>query len=78
MAHARRSWLFADAVRFAEVTSRPPTRDNAAWLLPAALETLHYSPEPRVIERRSAQVRLGHRRIAEVGVAEVGVLKIGF
>ena len=49
MAHARRSWLFADAVRFAEVTTRPPTRDNAAWLLPAALQTLHYSPEPRVI-----------------------------
>ncbi len=51
MGLARRSWLFADAVRFAEVTSRPPTRDNAAWLLPAALETLHYSPEPRVITR---------------------------
>ena len=49
MAHARRSWLFADAVRFAEVTTRPPTRDNAAWLLPAALQTLHYSPEPRDI-----------------------------
>ena len=48
---ARRSWLFADAVRFAEVTSRPATRENAGWMLPAAERTLHFSPEPRVITR---------------------------
>ena len=48
MGHARKSWLFADAVRFAEVTTRPAVRDNAAWMLPAALRTLHFSPEPRV------------------------------
>ncbi|MDO5625429.1 MAG: Wzy polymerase domain-containing protein [Pseudomonadota bacterium] len=49
MGHARRSWLYADVVRFAEVTSRPATRANAAWMLPAALQALHFSPEPRVI-----------------------------
>ncbi len=49
MGEARKSWLYADAVRFAEVTTRPATRANAAWLLPEALRTLHYSPEPRVI-----------------------------
>ena len=48
MGHARRSWLYADVVRFAEVTTRPAVRDNAAWMLPAALRTLHFSPEPRV------------------------------
>ena len=48
MAQARRSRLYADVVRFAEVTTRPATRDNAAWMLPAALKALHFSPEPRV------------------------------
>ncbi|RRD56290.1 polymerase [Comamonadaceae bacterium OH2545_COT-014] len=48
MAHARQSRLFAGVVRFAEVTTYPATRENASWLLPAALKTLHFSPEPRV------------------------------
>ncbi len=51
MAHAQRSWLYADVVRFAEVTTRPAVRDNAAWMLPAALRALHFSPEPRVITK---------------------------
>lgn len=51
MGHARKSWLYADVVRFAEVTTRPAVRDNAAWMLPAALQTLHFSPEPRVIQK---------------------------
>ena len=38
-------------MRFAEVTTRPATRENAAWMLEAASRLLHYSPEPRVIER---------------------------
>ena len=49
MGHARKSWLYADVVRFADLTSRPATRDNAAWMLPTALQALHFSPEPRVI-----------------------------
>ena len=48
---ARRSWLFADVVLFAEVTSQPATRANAAWMLSAALRTLHFSPEARVAIR---------------------------
>ena len=51
MGHARKSWLYADVVRFAEVTTRPAVRENAAWMLPAALQTLHFSPEPRVIRK---------------------------
>ncbi|MEZ5606609.1 MAG: Wzy polymerase domain-containing protein [Burkholderiaceae bacterium] len=51
MAAAQRSWLFAGGVRFAEVTTRPVTRADAAWMLAAASRCLHYSPEPRVIIR---------------------------
>ena len=51
MAHARRSWLYAGAVRFADVTTRPAVPANAARLLPEALQALHFSPEPRVITR---------------------------
>jgi hypothetical protein len=51
MAQARHSWLFADVVRFAEVTTLPATRQNAAALLPEAQAALHFSPEPRVIEK---------------------------
>ncbi|MDR2156125.1 MAG: Wzy polymerase domain-containing protein [Burkholderiaceae bacterium] len=49
MAQARKSRLYAGAVRFAEVSSQPVTRDNADWTLQAALQALHFSPEPRVI-----------------------------
>jgi O-antigen ligase len=51
LTQAQNSWLFAGAVRFAELTTQPPTRANAQWMLPAALQSLHYSPEPSVIER---------------------------
>lgn len=47
----RRSWLFANQARFAEVTLVDVTRANAQWVYTAAQEALHYSPEPRVIER---------------------------
>jgi O-antigen ligase len=49
--HARKSRLYAGVARFAEVTSQSVTRDNADWMLPEALRTLHYSAEPRVIIR---------------------------
>ena len=65
MGHAKRSWLFAGAVRFAEVTTRPATRDNAEWMLPEALKALHFSPETRVITKviESATL-LGQDRLA--------------
>jgi hypothetical protein len=44
------SWLFRDTVRFAYVTLTEPTTDNAEALYAAALQSLHYSPEPRVID----------------------------
>ena len=51
MGQARRSWLFAGQARFAELTLTTVAPANAAWMHPLALEMLHYSPEPRVIER---------------------------
>jgi O-antigen ligase len=47
----RGSWLFRDQVRFAELTLTPLTRDNAQWTFDAARALLHFSPEPRVIEK---------------------------
>ena len=47
----RVSWLFADQVRFAELTIAPVTRANAASMYAMAKASLHYSPEPAVAER---------------------------
>jgi O-antigen ligase len=47
----RSSWLFAGQARFADVTLATVSRDNAAWMYDSAQRMLHYSPEPRVIER---------------------------
>ena len=47
----RRSWLFRNPALFAELTITPLTRDNAAWTFASAQALLHYSPEPRVIEK---------------------------
>ena len=51
LAVVRRSWLFSGQARFADLTLDAPSRANAARLYPLALDVLHYSPEPRVIER---------------------------
>ena len=45
------SWLFRDQVRFAELHLTPLTRENASWIFARASAMLHYSPEPRVIEK---------------------------
>lgn len=47
----RDSWLFRDQARFAELTTTPLHRDNAQWTFDTATALLHYSPEPRVIEK---------------------------
>ena len=47
----RSSWLFADQVQFAELMITPLTQANAAWTFNTAKALLHYSPEPRVVER---------------------------
>jgi hypothetical protein len=47
----RKSWLFRDQASFAELTITPLTRENAQWTFDTAAAMLHYSPEPRVIEK---------------------------
>lgn len=49
--HAQRSWLFASHARFADLTLAAPSRANAERVHTLALDVLHYSPEPPVIER---------------------------
>jgi hypothetical protein len=58
LAKVSNSWLFRDMVRFARVTTTSPTPDNAASLYADALQTLHYSPEPRVIGALLESARL--------------------
>ena len=47
----RDSWLFRDQVRFAELSLTPLTAENAEWTFRTANALLHYSPEPKVIEK---------------------------
>ena len=51
LAKIRKSWLFADQVRFAELILTPLTPANPAWTFSTATALLHFSPEPRVIEK---------------------------
>lgn len=65
LAAAQQSWLFANQARFAELTLTPLTRANAAWMEATAEAMLHYSPEPRVIERLIESATLnGHEQKA--------------
>ena len=51
LAKIRTSWLFRNQAAFAELTITPLTRANAQWTFETATALLHYSPEPRVIEK---------------------------
>jgi O-antigen ligase len=66
----RNSWLFHSQALFAELTITPLTRENAAWTYDNALALLHYSPEPRVIEKLiESAVMLGLDREAMAHIA---------
>ncbi|MEO8014774.1 MAG: Wzy polymerase domain-containing protein [Polaromonas sp.] len=51
LAKVQGSWMFREQARFAYLSITPLTPDNAAALHAMAIELLHYSPEPRVIEK---------------------------
>ena len=51
LAKIQPSWLFQPQVQFAEIAITPLTQANAEHQLKLALDLLHFSPEPRVIER---------------------------
>ena len=48
---ARQSWLFRNQVQFAELTTTPLDRRTAQYTFDTASALLHYSPEPRIIEK---------------------------
>jgi hypothetical protein len=72
----KRSRLFRAHVDFAELTITPLTRANAQWTYTMSQAMLHYSPEPRVIEKliESASL-LGHR---DVALAQAARFKAAF
>ncbi|MDB5884134.1 MAG: O-antigen polymerase [Polaromonas sp.] len=51
LAKVRDTWLFQAQARFAELSITPLTPGNAAALHDMATQLLHYSPEPRVVEK---------------------------
>ena len=51
LAKIQGSWLFANQAHFAELLLTPLTHDNARWTFNMATALLHYSPEPRIIEK---------------------------
>lgn len=67
---AKRSKLFTSHAKFAELTLAPVTRGNAREVAAMARDMLHYSPEPRVIERLiEADTLLGNDRGAVLMLA---------
>ncbi len=52
------SWIYRDQVRFAALTLAPLTPQNAQQVNLLAREMLHFSPEPRVIEKVIESARL--------------------
>ena len=51
LAKVQDNWIFRAQARFAYLNITPLTPSNAAALHAMAVELLHYSPEPRVIEK---------------------------
>lgn len=70
LAEARRSRLFAAQAKFADLTLSTVSRGNAASVAALAREMLHFSPEPRVVERLiEADTMLGNEREAVLMLA---------
>ncbi len=55
------SWLYRRQVRFAALTTSTVDAGNAAQINQTARQLLHFSPEPRVIEKLLASARVLHR-----------------
>ena len=51
MEKVRSTWLFQDQVLFAELTTSVLTRSNALRINAISKQLLHFSPEPRVVEK---------------------------
>jgi hypothetical protein len=55
------SWFFRDQLAFAELSVTPLTQENAPRMNALAMELLHYSPEPRVIDLAIDSAMMLHR-----------------
>lgn len=51
LAKIQGSWLFSSQVHFAQLLLTPLTPDKAQWTFDTATALLHYSAEPRIIEK---------------------------
>jgi hypothetical protein len=51
LAKVQGSQLFRDQVQFAELTLTPLDEDNVVYIHALAKDMLHFSPEPRVVEK---------------------------
>ena len=71
-----KSWLFRAQVDFAELTITPLTRANAQWTYDSATAMLHYSPEPRVIEKLIESATLLGKK--DVAVAQLARFRAAF
>jgi len=61
LAYAKQSWLFRNQAEFAELTLQALTASNAQAVYDQAQRVVHYSPEPRVVQRLIDSARLlGH------------------
>jgi O-antigen ligase len=49
--HLRDDWLFSEQVGFAQLAVTPVTPASAPYLLMLATDLLHFSPEPRVVQK---------------------------
>ena len=58
MQAASQSWLFKNQVDFARLMTQSITQENAQTTYDLAMRVLHYSPEPRVVERIVQSLRV--------------------
>jgi hypothetical protein len=71
---AKSSLLFRSTADFAEFSLTPITPENAAHMLQAGQQMLHYSPEPKVIRKViEAAHKVGDEKTAEQHKARMKV-----
>jgi hypothetical protein len=64
--YASASWLFRNQAEFGKLTTQQVTADNAADLFDLAARVMHYSPEPRVVQRWIDSAKLlGQDKLAD-------------
>jgi hypothetical protein len=56
--HAKQSWLFRNQADFADLTTCTITSENATDTYALALRVMHYSPEPRVVQKAIDSAKL--------------------